>query len=88
MIEWQLGNGTDEMLRAMLQPTFNKANEMMSQVLQIPAQILSDAVFAALELEPEAGETESLPRVVNHGHSSERCLSKESRIFPKKHVVY
>lgn len=58
IIEWSLGNNTDEMLRAMLQPTLNDANAIMSQILQIPAQIFSDAISEVLDLEPEAGASE------------------------------
>lgn len=58
IIEWSLGNSTDEMLRAMLQPTLNDANAIMAQILEIPAQVFSDAVSEALDLEPEAGASE------------------------------
>jgi len=51
VIEWKLSHHTDLLLNAMLQPTLDAANEMMLQVLEIPAQIFSDAFVAVQDLQ-------------------------------------
>lgn len=51
VIEWKLSHHTDLLLKAMLQPTLDAANEMMLQVLEIPAQIFSDAFVAVQDLQ-------------------------------------
>ena len=47
MIEWQLGNGTDPALAAILQPTLDEATSQVKQVLEIPPDIFYEAVSAS-----------------------------------------
>ncbi|CAJ1386495.1 unnamed protein product [Effrenium voratum] len=58
VIEWQLGNGTDPALAAILQPTLDEATSQVKQVLEIPPDIFYEAVSASTPQDDVSNETE------------------------------